>query len=68
METSTTFKLQNGKILETTITEKEHDQAAYVAALEQQIIEMQNGLDEHTLAVTNNIQELQNKLNSINSL
>lgn len=67
MET-TTFKLQDGKILETTVTQKEHDPAAYVAALEQQITEMQNGLADHTLAVTNNIQELQNKLNSINSL
>lgn len=65
---NTTFKLENGQIVETTTTEKTYDSLEYVKSLEWQIESMQNGLNEYTATVSSNIQELQAKLSSIKTL
>lgn len=65
---NTTFKLENGQIVETTTTEKTYDPLEYVKSLEWQIESMQNGLNEYTATVSSNIQELQAKLSSIKTL
>lgn len=63
-----TYRIENGDIIETTVTEKTYNTLEYIASIESKINSKQIDLANYTESVTKDLTELQNKLNAIQAL
>lgn len=68
METTTTFTLENGKIVETTINAIIHDPQTYLGNLESEKQNTIVGRDNYLADVNGRIATIQSKIDQINNL
>lgn len=61
----TTYILQEGKIVEVTTTEVEHDPIGIIDLLQAQIVEKENGRDDYIAQVNADIDLLKDKIDAI---
>lgn len=68
MENTTTFTIQDGKIVETTTTIIEHNSTELLEQLENQLESMIRGRDEYVDTVNGNITDLEKKIADLQQL
>ena len=61
----TTYILQEGKIIEVTTTEVEHDPIGIIDLLQAQIVEKEKGRDDYIAQVNADIDVLKDKIDAI---